>query len=161
MPRPQPGPARELERIAAWQRRSKYVFDDRNFTEPSRAMLRPAIVPSLPQEPLVVLRGPRPVVRNLFVEKLAFVHRESLSRFSRIQASPKRVVISESSSRHVEMDGSIEDHRDHTLGKAAVRSQRSAQLRQIVLRRPGSDDGPRVCAHDDVADAIRRKFEAQ
>jgi hypothetical protein len=43
-------------------------FDRRNLVEPRSAMLGAAIVAPLPQEPLVVLAGTRPVVLDLLVK---------------------------------------------------------------------------------------------
>src|SRR5688500_11487187 len=74
MPSPEPGSAGEFEHIPSPHRRSERPFNRRDFAKPLVAVLGSAIVPSFPQEPLVVLRRPCPVVRNLLTQKLFRFH---------------------------------------------------------------------------------------
>ncbi len=66
MARPESGAARELQDPAPQGGHPKRGEDEGNLSIPLRTVCRAAVVPSFPEEPLVVLVRSRPIVRNLF-----------------------------------------------------------------------------------------------
>ena len=86
--RPQPRATREFEDLSGLQRVTERGLHEPRFTEPFGAVFRPAIVPSFPQKPFVVLTGPSLVVLELLSENFVSIH--LLSGYVRLQPRAAR-----------------------------------------------------------------------
>src|SRR5262249_4794410 len=71
---PEASATRKLQDVTLWKRLFECRFNHGQLAQPFRAMLGSPIVPSLAEEPFVVLLRSRPIVLNLLAEKFLLLH---------------------------------------------------------------------------------------